>query len=299
MCWRRPNYETFETWCQSGVRNNTNSTINLSEYLKQNPGDRDEVLQGFREEILRKIRIENQRPALLSFNHDTAEGKTFELDLSTFGEPLDITADTKPHLGRVDTHQLREFQLKAGIIGKVRVHDPRIDLLILENCRIAELEISQGVSVNVRLRNCWIGRLALRESGVGDLLIEGGTVRSLECPSPDQTNPINGDASFPNAKFPTDLKPGLREGAQPYRSLRKHLENLQNVPAANRMRTLELATERHTDRGFNKFWNYVWGCCANYGYSPGRPLWFILVLYLMTALGLWKWDGGDHRLQLL
>ena len=62
-----------------------------------------------------------------------------------------------------------------------------------------------------------------------------------------------------NCVFPTKCYNGratknrsnLLEGAQAYRSLQAHLENLHNTPIANLMRSLELTTERQDESGLN------------------------------------------------
>ena len=59
------------------------------------------------------------------------------------------------------------------------------------------------------------------------------------------------------------------------------------------MRSLELRTERHDDRGLNRVVNWVYGACANYGYSPGRPLLIAALLYILAAFFFLWYDGGS------
>ena len=294
MVWRRrAKYEAFEAWYDAVMQLQAGQHLNLAEFVKQHrKGDPDQVLKIFREKVLKNIQPNHPEPIAVTVNHSHAKNWTFRLDLSSKSGGLEITSSTLPHLSSLVVSNLGELNLESAIIRHVVIttHAQRVDL---RKCRIGYMHIVSNRTADIRLHECWIGHLELAEDGVKNLRIEGGTIRSLICPPPDGVNPIAGSADFPDVDFPTDLKPGFREGAQPYRNIRKHLEDLQNVPMANLMRTLELGTERHTDRGLNKFWNYVWGWCANYGYSPGRPLCFILGLYLAVASGLWFWDGGE------
>jgi len=82
-----------------------------------------------------------------------------------------------------------------------------------------------------------------------------------------------------NVYFPTK-KSLLFKGPQQYRNLRAHFEALQNSPAASLMRAKELASERETDKGLSKFFNYIYFFVSNYGLSPGRPLWWLVIVYL-------------------
>ena len=292
MCFRRNKYDDFEQWCDAVKERKAESALNLDEYAKDAVGTHAQKVAKFAGEMRTSIQDGKLFKHSVSINGNSARGERFRLDLSKQSPDLQIHKDSKSHVLSFYTQELEACELNSVIIGELRV-GARATFLSLDHCRVRSLLIVAGEKLtDVQIKDSWIGYLEVKSRQVHDLLIEGGTIRSVKCPAPDEENPFTGHVRFENVHFPTDLKPGFREGAQPYTNLRAHLEDLQNAPMAGLMRSIELKTERHTDRGFNKIWNYAWGWCANYGYSPGRPLWWVLGLYLVTALGLWIWDGG-------
>ena len=292
MRFPRNKYDDFEQWCDAIKEREVESALNLADYAKGMEGTNAQIVARFTGEVRTKIQDGKLSLHNVSISGNQARGERFRLDLSEQSPDLQIHKDSKLHVFDVNTRDVGACELNSVIIGRLRV-GTITTLLSLDHCRVGSLLIVMGDKLtNVQIKDSWIGYLDVKSRAVHDLLIEGGTIRSVKCPAPDEENPFTGHVRFENVNFPTDLKSGFREGAQPYTNLRAHLEELQNAPMAGLMRSFELKTERHTDRGFNKFWNYVWGWCANYGYSPGRPLWWVLGLYLVTALGLWIWDGG-------
>ena len=61
---------------------------------------------------------------------------------------------------------------------------------------------------------------------------------------------------------------------------------------ANQMRTHQLRTERSDEHGFARMTNWIYGTFANYGTSPGRPLWCLLGLYLFAFGYILTFDRG-------
>ena len=290
--WFRPNkYEAFEQWCDEIKELPLGEGLNFAKYGKDEQRTPERRGALVHKAVMKLIDADEERRGNISINHPDWQNRAFEIDLSSQADREGITPSTRPDLLDLSTGPLGELRMVSANVRRLQLgaHTRSANLT---NCRIGTLFLPINFGGDIDLRNCWIGRLELGKGSVRNISVEGGTVRSLSCPSTADSNPITGSAAFLDVDFATDLKPGWRKNAQPYRNLRKHLENLEDIPNANLMRTLELATERHTDRGFNKIWNYAWGWCANYGYSPGRPLWWVLGLYLVTALGLWIWDGG-------
>jgi len=292
MRFPRNKYDDFEQWCDAIKEREVESALNLADYAKGMEGTNAQIVARFTGEVRTKIQDGKLSLHNVSINGNQARGERFRLDLSKLSPNLQIHKDSKLHVFSIYTQDSGACELNSVIIGRLAI-GRNATHLSLDHCRVGSLLIVTSEKLtNVQIKDSWIGYLEVKSRTVHDLLIEGGTIRSVRCPAPDEENPFTGHVRFENVNFPTDLKPRFREGAQPYTNLRAHLEELQNAPMAGLMRSFELKTERHKDRGFNKFWNYVWGWCANYGYSPGRPLWIILVLYLAVALGLWRWDGG-------
>ena len=294
LMWWRSRFDAFEKWCISpNSAPKAKTSLVLSEFTKKHATERGEViLSELARAILDNLQSKKDRLVYVEFNGgDSTRTLPFKLDLSPVDNSLKIAVDTQPHLtGITVSRGVREVHLRAGIVGTVQVYEGELTRLELVNCRIAKLRVADNTNVDLRLQHCWIGWLLLGKRSIGHLFIERSTVRSLECPSPDEENPFTGSVWFPNDTFPTRGK--LFKGSQPYSSLRAHLERLQNVPLANLMRTLELRAERNKDRGLNRAWNWIYDICANYGYSPGRPLAVAFAFYIVVVVALALWDGG-------
>ncbi len=271
MCWRSK-FDTFEKWCISpSSAPKAKTSLVLSEFTKKHATESGElILSELARAILENLQVKKDRLVYVEFNSgDSTRTLPFKLDLSPVDNSLEIAVDTQPHLtGITVSRGVQEVHLRDGMIGTVQVNQGELTRRELRDCRIAKLRVGDNSNVDLRLQDCWVGHLLLGKSSIRHLFIERSTVRSLECPSPDEDNPFTGSVSFPKNTFPTRSK--LFEGAHSYSSLRAHLERLQNVPLANLMRTLELRAERNKDRGLNRVWNWLYDVCANYGYRPGR-----------------------------
>ena len=64
------------------------------------------------------------------------------------------------------------------------------------------------------------------------------------------------------------------------------------------MRAKELASERKSESGFSKAFNWFYYLASNYGLTPGRPLLWIFLLYSMTFGFILCCDGGATRQEL-
>lgn len=167
----------------------------------------------------------------------------------------------------------------------------------LEKCVIGKLCLqAKGEDVFrpiLEIHDCWVGSLHLPKGCLSRLNVTGGGIARIDCPPADGPNPFKGAVSFANVFFPTaSCQTGLFEGAQAYRSLHSHLKKHDNMLMANLMRSCQLRAERGYERGFAKFTNWVYGTFADYGRSPGRPLWWLLGLYVATFGIIYNCDGG-------
>ncbi len=258
MWFHRNKYENFEQWCDAVKKLPPGESLDFNQYKKDERITREKRVADFHKAVMSAIKTDKERRIIVSVNNSELQDKTFEIDLSAQANRKSITPSTQPDLFDLQTTNLSELRMVSANVRRLQL-GAQTKLAKLTNCCIGTLYLPNNFGWDINLRNCWIGRLELGTESVRNISIVGGTIRSISCPSTAAKNPIKGSATFRNVDFPTDLKPGWRENAQPYRNMRKHLENLEDSPNANLMRTLELATERHTDRGINKFWNYLWG----------------------------------------
>ena len=195
---------------------------------------------------------------------------------------------------------LPEFSLSGAVVHDIIISLSIVPLakgLSLSNCTIGKLTI-YGPSMNVELRNCWIGCLSIASGCLKNLTVNGGGIASIDCPPSDGPNPFVGSVQFSNVFFPTSkMHTALFETSQAYRSMHSHLIKLDNVLTANQVRSLQLHSERGQEKGaVAKFVNWFYGTFANYGTSPGRPLMVLVFLYAVTAALTYHYDGGKLTL---
>jgi hypothetical protein len=164
------------------------------------------------------------------------------------------------------------------------------------NCLIGKLllqERNRGGQFSLELENCWIGTLVLPEACLKNLTITRGGVAKIDCPPGESPNPFKGAVVFKHVFFPTSShQTSLFEGPQGYRNLHAHLRKHDNMLMANQMRTHQLRSERSDEQGFAKLTNWIYGSFANYGTSPGRPLWWLLGLYISVFVFIYTFDCG-------
>ena len=121
----------------------------------------------------------------------------------------------------------------------------------------------------------------------------GGGIAWIDCPPSDGANPFVGDVRFTNVFFPfSQRQSSLFESSQGYRNLRSHLDKLDNALESEKLRCLQLRADREREKGFAWFVNWFYGTFAGYGRNPGRPLLYLLGLYLVTVFAVYKYDGG-------
>lgn len=299
--WRRwrglSRMETFESWCN--VNEPTpEGTLNFEEFFDVNRGfDKQTWAEKFADHVRNEIQ---SSPRNLSIQRKGVEFETFALDLTR--SPSDrLTQESRSDLHLLAIGEVPSVEVSGARIRTVRI-DCRAKMAVFTDCRIAILEIPQPwkatrrpkPETNLVLTNCLVGRVELGETTIKNFTVNGGSIRSMQCPPPKSGNPFTGSVTFDkNVEFPRSRsRSALFEGPQQYRSLRAHLEELENAPAVARMRALELAAERESDEGLTLFVNWVYGTFADYGLDPGRPLKVAGALYIIAAIIIFIGDGG-------
>jgi len=182
--------------------------------------------------------------------------------------------------------------VEGAIINKLIITGDTQKSVHVKNCCVKVLQIESGRLVNLNLDNCLIGELLLRTLSLNTLTLKKGGIISISCPPPDRDNPFFGPVIFQDVYFPTSKSfSNFFKGPQQYRNFRSHFESLQNSPAASLMRAKELASERETDKGLSKLFNYMYFFVSDYGLRPGRPLFLLLFLYIFMAGYIFVFDG--------
>lgn len=164
----------------------------------------------------------------------------------------------------------------------------------ISKCLIGTLHINGLEPAEVELTDCIVGTLQLEQDGkVKRLEVKGGAIADIACPTPSQKNPFSGSVRFVKVALPTSrTQTKLFKTPQVYRNLFDHLEKLNNLVTANQIRAKQMQAEREDDRGVTLLINWVYGTFANYGTSPGRPLIWILGLYVFVAIVAYLADAS-------
>ena len=190
--------------------------------------------------------------------------------------------------------------LTGGVVHRTIV---RVDQSVLpirfKNSVIGELKLQsrkgQADRCSLELENCWVGSLILESASVKNLTITGGGIASIRTPPADGDSPFVGSVEISaNVSLPTsDQETSLFEGPQSYRNLYAHLIAQDNSLNANRVRALQLRSERSEDPWlFRKIANWFYGAFSNYGVNPGRPLLFLTGVYGIAVLAVYFLDQG-------
>jgi hypothetical protein len=217
----------------------------------------------------------------LSFDFSNADGRAFD--------PKKIKVDQKCNISTWEA-QKGDLLIKGAIVGKLNININEYQSINLENCCIYEIVVNLDTKVNLTLNRCLIGKLVLWKNSINNLSINEGAIISMLSPPPGVDNPFKGSVTFDSVYFPTK-KSLLFKGPQQYRNLRSHFEALQNTPAANLMREKELASEREADKGLSKVFSWLYFIISNYGTKPGKPLWWLLGVYVLMSLIIYTQKG--------
>ena len=122
----------------------------------------------------------------------------------------------------------------------------------------------------------------------------GGCILNLDCPPPGDENPFTGSVTFSNHVFLPRSTTFPISGAQPYRNLRSQLAKLQNSPAVGFVHAAEQGIEREQYSRFNKFLSICYEALADYGFSTLRPIVWLVILWILSALVILAVDGAER-----
>lgn len=290
--WRGPSLiESFEAWCVVSEPT-PEGTLNFEDYHVEGQSSGDKT---WAELFADHVRGEIQSSPSNLFLTNSHEFQTFALDLSRPPSEEGLTPQSRSDIYILRTQNMDSVEVSGALIRKLTI-DLRVNNAVFTDCKIASLDMSSRGEgqTNLTLTNCLVGRLELGDAAVNNFTVIGGSIRAIGCPPPEQGNPFTGSVTFDKkvAFARSRAQSVLFEGPQQYRSLRAHLEKLENAPAASQMRALELAAERESDEGLTLFVNWVYGTFANYGLDPGRPLKFAGALYIFAVIIIFLGDGG-------
>lgn len=291
----------FEDWC-NGVE--TGLPAHHIDYDKIKSKGAPQIVgfqidSAFKQKVIKDVSVRKPNIHVHTVSNTPQKLGDVEIDLSEYFDHDKLEANTRSNI-----HTMRI----KGAVGKLTMSGALIREVVLEgnrqelefrNCYIARLH-ANGAIDHLRLRGCWIGQFRLEKGSIAELVVSGGSIRSVACPPPGGGNPFIGSVSIdPNVIFATQPTSKILESAQGYRNLRSHLEELHNVPASNIVRTIELRTERNfgEDRGFTRFVSWVYDTFALYGTNPGRPLAWMVSLYIVAVVFTLGFDGGTTGLE--
>lgn len=314
--WEYAGPAKFEEWAQSLTHSsgeNLNTNKYCGDYVKQlrKAPDSDSITNWIIEQGMSRntnIMIINDSISKVYFL-DFGQGAISEK------EPQDLELDSC-HFGTLNIQkQSIDLTIRNAIIKNIVISKGKINLKF-ENCCIGKIDFHPGEK-SIIIQHSWIGNINFHPSSIHNLLIKGGWICSITGPATYETNPFRGSVDFKNVKLPTSKENSiLFKGAQQYRNLRVHFENLQNGPMAGLMRAKELASERESDSGVSWFFNWVYCIASGYGQRPERAIiWFFVFLIINIIIltyadgvtvdskltkGAWQleWQGDDLPSQL-
>ncbi len=190
-----------------------------------------------------------------------------------------------------------DFVLSGGPIKSLTLdtfyistlHIQATQRITIKNSRIGTVIISPG-GASVDLQNTYIGKVQLFQESLKHLNMHGGGISELDIPPPQSQNPFTGPVWFSGAWFPID-KHSL-DRAQPYRNMRYHLRDLENVRMADLFHALELRAERQQETWTNKIISYVYDMFSDFGASILRPILWLILLGISVSYILIAWDGA-------
>ncbi|WP_119422599.1 hypothetical protein [Desertibaculum subflavum] len=269
--------QEFRNWLRSHPPRAGSLDVSLSAWRKlhQVSGQEDTAhfaaftawIEAMPKEDLASARL--QVPAQLPTLHGRGMKDHFvaELKISCPGRSVALTGWGA---GIVDANNCRYVHIKDMFVGRLVLH--AINEILIENC--------------------WIGRLQIGSKVVGDCIMKGGGILSIQCPPPKPDSPFTGAVHFsPETRFP-EKKTDEMQDAQAYRNLRAHMIALENNPMANKFYVLEQRFERDREHeNFAKAVSWLYAGLSSYGSSMLRPLLWFGGLYAATFLLLLVTDG--------
>jgi len=289
----------FDEWC---ARANLPGDVQAENYIgfakgraKEDKAGRDSLPGEFFQNL---TKIDRKKKCDLTINGYQSVNN-FEFIFSS-GLPVLPTGETYD-----DFHQniievaAREVRIEGVAVRLLRV--PAVESHVyLKNCYISQLGFDTGAQGgrSVYMENSWVGTLSISGNAIQHFSMKGGGIGTINCPAPEDNNPIKGSVIFDEVFFPTkENQTKLFGGSQPYRHLRAHLEKLNNGPMASLLRKAELRSERYeSDRWLTKALNFFYDKASGYGGSPGLPLIWAALFYSLAVWFAFQFDTGTTPL---
>jgi len=275
----------FLHWCAEKKAASISETIDLGNIIAAYDWQPDRNEKEIREFLMDVIpRHESTHLRLLGLD----QRYPIVLDFST--------SEVMPSIQRLEVISGHDLTLKGVKIGSLKVFRP--GRLTLDDCDVAEFwqnqDVGQGSPCSLTFRHTWIGEVTLLASSLHDLTIEKGCgILDFICPSPDEQIPFTGSVKISRDLFVPRSSKYPVGGAQPYRNLRYHLARLENAPAATFFHAAEESIDREGDDWFTRVLSYLYQWASGFGSSPGRPLLWILVLWLLNSAIVYGINGAE------
>ena len=284
-----PPSHKFVEWCRQ-IPTVIPGPIKLDEYFRENRSepDQDKILNSFLEKI-----------------HASIQDGIASVDLNRTMTRQEIKICGEDASWDRGLHRL---QITQGVSGSFTIENLSIRecfinnksgypiIIYLNSCNIFKLTVNTDYNcdgeIEVHCKDTNIGHLEMREAVLNSLIMDGGCILNITCPPPGAKSPIIGDVSFANVFFPRNTKDFLLSGAQAYRSFRHHLMTLQNIQAANLIRSAELSVERETDLGMNKLLGRLYEVFSDHGSSTWRPIAWLLSFFFISFFGIFFVSGA-------
>jgi len=298
---RQDEYRYFEKICQIPHEKGSVGLVSrkMNEFIREQQNQPEAhsanvpPLKLFVNTVLSDVNEENSYPNVKLEGGGRKEPFVFPLPNATSAFSED---DPKQwHMNSLTVTGGQRVTLREGRIRSLSLTES-VPYLDAESTWIGDLSVQHDSRATISLKNCWVGTVQLQSHCIRNLSIEGGYIGLVECPPPKTKNPFTGTVIIsPKVCLPTSQKrSALFQGSQQYRNLRSHLEELENSPAADLMRTLELASERAEEQGFSlvKAYSWFYEKASGYGLKPGRALWLAVGLYLVSAFLVFLFDAA-------
>jgi len=282
----------FEEWAQS-LKHTSGESLNTNKYygdyvqqFKKAP-DSDSITNWIIEQGV------SRTTNLMLINDSYSKEYFLDFGQGANGEkePQELELDSC-HFGTLNIQKPSiDLTIRNAIIKNLVIGKGKIDLKI-ENCCIGKIDILTGEKHTI-IQHSLIGNIDFHTNSIHNLLIKGGWICTITGPATYQDNPFHGSVDFENVKMPTSKKHSiLFKGAQQYRNLRAHFEELQNGPMAGLMRAKELASDMETTNSWvTRLFSWVYSVASGYGQKPGRAfIWFFVFLAMNVVILTWT-DG--------
>ena len=178
-------------------------------------------------------------------------------------------------LSQISITSRTPLEISGAVIGKL-VCKPdgkstKSDI-VLEDCVVWQVHLSESVEIALRLVRCRIGCLKLDKAATRNLVIQDSRIHYFELSPPAEGNPFTGGVQILGKRaLPIAKSAVFNQRDQGYRSMREALERLGDSQEGHYFRALELKTEVHDDSWAFKFFSWAYGFAADHGLKVWLP----------------------------